>query len=197
MYLKSNYLRRDCRIPKAQRGVTLIETLASLAVAGVLATMGVPSMNQFKASAAVNAQMAELESAIHRARLVATTRGELVSICALDAESLKLGEPDCVATGKDWSAGWLVFVDRGERGTVGEADQILAIREAPTGAGGLIATTRYLTYRASGELLSIAAHFRAVPQGQPLLDQELPGSKLMCVNKPGNTRVATVGKCAG
>jgi type IV fimbrial biogenesis protein FimT len=180
-----------------QHGVTLIETLAVTGIAAVLAAVGIPSLSQFRDSVAVQAQVQSLNSALRRARSEAITHGALVTVCALDPETAGTDAPDCVPTGKDWSAGWLVFIDHGQRGEVGQADKVIKIEAALPNAGSLVGTTRYLTYRASGELLSTAAHFRALPPGQPAVDSALPGSLLICVNKPGKARVAERGVCLG
>jgi hypothetical protein len=100
-----------------------------------------------------------------------------------------------IASGHDWSAGWLVFLDRGERGEVGPGDSIVSIRQATASGGSLVATTRYLTYRVNGLLLSPAAHFRALPLGVPPVDMPVSGSALLCVNKPGNPRATSEDWC--
>lgn len=176
-------------------GATLVELAVVLGIVGILAMVAVPSLNQFLGRAAVDAEVKELESGIHLARVVAMTRGELVTICALDGDSVVAGHLDCVAEGHDWSAGWLVFIDHGERGEVGPGDQIVKIRQAVASGASLVATTRYLTYRSNGGLLSLAAHFRALPPGALPVDLPLPGSALLCVNKPGNPRAAADDWC--
>lgn len=187
--------RRSLRLAARQLGFTLIETMVALGVAGTLTAIGLPSLSQFHDKAAVEAQVQGFTSALRRARSEAVSRGELVSVCALDADSVEAGEPDCVAEGKDWSAGWLVFIDHGDRGEVGEGDKVIAVVQAPANTGGAIGTQRYLTYRASGELLSIAAHFRFLPPGAEVQDVDVPGAVLVCVNKPGRPRVAVEGVC--
>lgn len=178
-------------------GTTLVELVVVLGIVGFMTLVAGPSMSRFLGKAAVDAHLKELESGIHVARSVAMTRGELVTICALDGESVGAGHPDCLPQGHDWSAGWLVFTDHGVRGEVGPGDQIVAIRQAVASGGSLVATTRYLTYRASGGLLTIPAHFRALPPAALPVDLPLPGSALLCVNKPGNSRATAEDWCRG
>jgi len=178
-----------------QLGVTLVESVVAVGIAGVLAAIGVPSMSQFHSRAAVDAQVRDLGSALRRARSEAMTRGELVTVCALDPASATAASPTCLASGKDWSAGWIVFVDRGQRGEVDDSDLVIRLQQASPGSGGLTGTQRFMTYRATGELLSLAAHFRALPPGQPVIDKALPGSVLVCVNKPGKARTADGERC--
>lgn len=193
----STLIHRGLRQSARQLGFTLIETMVTLGLAGTLATIGLPSLSQFHDKAAVEAQVQGFTSALRRARSEAVARGELVTVCALDADSVEAGEPDCAADDKVWSAGWLVFIDHGDRGEVGDGDKVIAIVQTPAHSGGAIGTQRYLTYRSSGELLSIAAHFRFLPPGAELKDADVPGAVLVCVNKPGRPRLATEGVCRG
>lgn len=178
-----------------QRGFTLVELLVALAVAGVLATIGMPAMGSFHGKAVVDAQVQGLSSAMRRARQEAITRGELVTVCAMDPATADSAEPDCLAGGKNWSAGWIIFVDRGRRGEMGSGDRVIAVHQSGDNSGGALSTQRYVTYRAGGEMLSLASHFRFLPPGQPLEDAALPGSALVCINKPGRPRVADAEDC--
>lgn len=189
--------QRRARPARHQWGVTLVETVVTLAIAGTLTAIGVPSLKQFHDKAAVDARYHELNSALRRARSEAMTRGELVSVCALDGDSLEAGTPRCIDGGRDWSDGWLVFVDRDDRGEVESADKVLAVYQAPANPAPVVSTLRYLTYRPSGVLLSIASHFRFLPPGEEHVDAAVPGSVLVCVNKPGKPRVATDVQCRG
>jgi type IV fimbrial biogenesis protein FimT len=186
---------RRWRTRGRQHGVTLVESLVSLAVAGVLTTMAVPSLKAMHGRSAVDAQVNAFTSALRRARSAAISRGETVTVCALDPDSLGGEEPACLTSQGDWSGGWIVFVDRGERGEIEEEDDLLWVDAAPSGVGPMVGTQRYLTYRWSGELLGIAAHFRFLPPGEPFVDAPVKGSALVCVNKPGKPRVSRQGQC--
>jgi type IV fimbrial biogenesis protein FimT len=188
-------LRRRCSRGR-QRGVTLVESMVALAIAGVLTTVALPNLTGLRAKAAVETQVGSFNSALRRARSEAITRGQTVTVCALDADSLGDDKPACMASGNDWTGGWLVFVDAGERGDVDEDDDILRVEAAPAGVGPMVGTQRYVTYRWSGELLGIAAHFRFLPPGEPAVDVPVEGSALVCVNKPGKPRVAKEARCS-
>jgi type IV fimbrial biogenesis protein FimT len=179
----------------AQTGFTLAELCTALAVAGILVAIGVPAMASFIGKTAVNAQAQGLMSALRLAKQEAMTRGELVSVCALDPGGADIGEPACLPRGEDWSAGWIVFVDRNERGEIGAADRIVSVVQAPSGSGAVIGTSRFLSYRASGVLLWRMGHFRVLAPGQPAVDEALPGSALICFNKTGRPRLADEPEC--
>jgi type IV fimbrial biogenesis protein FimT len=178
-----------------QSGFTLAELCTTLAVAAILVAIGVPAMASFLGRTAVNAQAHGLMSALRLAKQEAMTRGELVSVCAMDPGSAGAGEPDCLPSGEDWSAGWIVFVDRDERGEIGAADRIVSVVQAASASGPVVGTGRFLSYRASGVLLSQTGHFRVLPKGQPAVDEALPGSALICFNKTGRSRLSDEPEC--
>ena len=178
-----------------QRGVTLVETLVTLAIAGTVTAVGLPNLNGLHDRTVIESQVGSFQSALRRSRAEAVRLGELVTICALDADTQADEKPSCRATGKNWSGGWLLFVDRGDRGEVDEDDEILLVEAAPAHAGSIAGTQRYISYRPTGELLSIAAHFRFLPPGEAAVDKALPGSALVCINKPGKPRLSKSPQC--
>ncbi len=84
------------------RGFTLIEVLATLAVAALLATFALPSaqrlIHEIRAETAIHA----VRGGLAYARASAATHGRPVLICPLDAHDQCRG---------DWSEGFAVFVD--------------------------------------------------------------------------------------
>lgn len=180
---------------RRRRGTSLPEIVVVLLVVALLVTLAAPGLGGLRDRTVVTAQAESLRSALRRARHEAMTRGETVSACALAPGSAAAGRPGCAPGGTDWSAGWLVFADRGERGEVGAADRLLLVHQAPASAGPVVATTRYLSFRGGGALLSLAAHFRVLPPGRPARDEAQPGSVLVCVNKVGRPRLAEGPDC--
>lgn len=178
-----------------QAGFTLAELCIALAVAGILVAIGMPSMASFHGNTVVATQAQELMSALRLARHEAVSRGELVSVCAMDPASVESDEPDCLARGQDWSAGWIVFIDRDRRGEIGANDRIVSIHQAGKNKGEANASLRYVTYRPAGEMLSFASHFRFLPPGQGA--DEAAGAALVCVNKTGRPRLAEGDDCRG
>jgi type IV fimbrial biogenesis protein FimT len=89
---------------KKHTGFTLVELMITLAIVGILLTVGVPSLKTFMQSNQLIASTNELISALHVARSEAIKLNSRVSICeSSDGE-------ECATTG-DWSNGWIVFVD--------------------------------------------------------------------------------------
>lgn len=188
-------MRHLMQARRAVRGTTLVETLAALAVAGVTAAVGAPSLNSFMQRSVVQAQAESLRSALRLARQEAMARGETVTACALDSQAYARGSATCAPRGEDWSAGWLVFIDRDDRGTVDEADRVVSVQLAPSPGGSVVGTHRYLSYRPSGVLLSGMGHLRVVPPGEPGVDEPAPGSLLVCVNRSGRPRLTDAADC--
>jgi len=89
---------------KKDTGFTLIELLMTLAIVGLVVTMGVPSLKTFMQSNQLIASTNELISAFHIARSEAIKLNTRVSICESSDGAT------CTETGS-WKNGWIVFVD--------------------------------------------------------------------------------------
>ncbi len=85
-------------------GFTLIELMITLAIVGILLTLGVPSLKTFMQGNQLIASSNELISALHVARSEAIKLNSRVSICESSNGT------SCSTTGS-WKNGWIVFVD--------------------------------------------------------------------------------------
>jgi len=187
---------RAVRQAKRQLGFTLIECMLATSVAGVLAAIGVPSMSSVMARQAVQAELNEFQGAVLRARSEAMHRGEVVTVCGLDRASAATGHPRCMLSGKDWSAGWLVFVDRGDRGDMDEDDdQLVVVHQASARVGNVAGTLRYLSFQPSGISASAASNFQFLPKGVDSAAANSADSRLVCISKPGRMRVLQSQTC--
>jgi type IV fimbrial biogenesis protein FimT len=136
--------KRNHRIKRQQRGVSLLESLLATAIAGVLGTAALPSMSGALTQQRLRAGSSDLFATFNMARAEAITRGIAVAVAAADE--------------RDWSGGWKVFVDANENGVqdAGEA----TLLERPSVAGGLTIrpffgaaySGRVLSYSAAGRL---------------------------------------------
>ena len=98
-------------------GFTLIEMMVAISVMAILLTVGIPSLIDFlqnnRRAAAVNLLVSNLQ----QARNSAATLGLPVVLChsVNGASCSNEGAPD-------WSAGWILFVDDNENGTLDVTD---------------------------------------------------------------------------
>ena len=120
-------------------GYTLYEMLLTLALVGMLASLGLPTFSVTLAKSRQSSEINALFHAIHLARKESIRRRQVMTVCA-STDGLS-----CSPT-RDWSSGWLLFnnadrdsppqVDPGESvvqaHAVGETIQVVANRRALT-----------------------------------------------------------------
>ncbi len=82
-------------------GFSLLELLVTIAVLGVLMTMGLPQLNTFLKNSRMTTQTNTLVSVINFARSEAITRNQNIFITALNATDAS----------NEWGQGWQVWVD--------------------------------------------------------------------------------------
>ena len=95
-----------------QLGFTLMELLMALAIVGIVAVFGIPSMTQFLASKRTDSQINEFITTIREARTSAMKRNSVILISPVNG---------------DWSLGWQMGMDTNGDGSI---DSIL--RESMT-----------------------------------------------------------------
>jgi type IV fimbrial biogenesis protein FimT len=88
-----------------QRGTTLVEQVAVLAILGISTVLALPGLQGLIADARRTATVNELLVTVQLARSEANKRRQAVALCSSkDATS-------CSGSAKDWDRGWIVFVD--------------------------------------------------------------------------------------
>ncbi|MGY0650508.1 GspH/FimT family pseudopilin [Luteimonas sp. A537] len=159
-------------------GFTLLELMATLAIAAILAAIAAPGMARAWQRANALQALHATTSSLALARSLAVSRGYPVTLCpSTDATS-------CTG-GRDWSAGWIVFLDPGRSQQPASQAQVVEAAAAIKGSLALRSTAgrmriRYLPHGwASGSNASL--HLCSRDSSQDLL-------ATIVVNNAGRTR---------
>jgi len=121
-------------------GVTLLELMIGLAIAGIVCALGVPAFGAWFAGQQVQDRAEALFHALDLARSEAVKRGERVDVCPMTGV--------CSGGALPWEGGWIVVPDADR-----DASRAI-IRERPATDGVTIRGNRpvadYVSYTAAG-----------------------------------------------
>lgn len=168
-------------------GHTLVEVLVGLTISAILAGLALVPLRQFLARRSVEHVASGLGTALRLARAEAMARGEVVTVCPRDPQAQEAAAV-CASKGTDWSAGLLIFVDRGRRGVLEPGDLLLRVQQPLLQAPVLRSTLRTISFQPSGISLTAASHFDVVPPGVSPDQLDAVGGRRICINKPGRMR---------
>ena len=90
-----------------QSGLSLLEVVIAVAVAGLLLSLAVPSFQALQARRAVAAAIATIESDFALARSEAIRQGHSVTICSSSTAGECLA--DAASGDDDWTTGWIIL----------------------------------------------------------------------------------------
>lgn len=177
---------------KDVRGFSLIELMAALAIAGILASVAAPNLRALVLSQQLRAATTDLFDAITLARAQAIARNRTVKLAPADPE------------GADWTRGWTVFVDRDGDRVASAADEVLSVH-GPVAAGMSIrfgfanpAPPYYIAYNGAGRSCSDTNSMASRPGTLSLFHGD--HARRIKINMLGRARVcdpARGGDCDG
>lgn len=153
---------------KTQSAFTLIELMVTIAIAGILLAIAVPSFSELVSNNRLSARSNEMVSAIAFARSEAMKRGRPVTLCrsANSGSGVETGW-SCATGSGGWETGWVVFVDTDNDGVADVGEPRLRGKEG-------FGTTAY-TMRGTS---NIANRITFTDQGMTALDSD--GTLTVC-----------------
>lgn len=172
---------------RAATGFALLELMIGLSVMIILTSMAVQPVQQYLRGRSVDLAVEGMASALARARSEAMARAEVVTVCPRDPHVADAAA--VCANSLEWSAGWLVFVDRGRRGVLEQRDLLLLAIQPPANPPRVMATLRRISFQPSGISLNAASHIDFLPEGTSPDRPDVVGSRRACINKPGRLRM--------
>lgn len=139
------YLSRMTK--QQQTGVTLYELLITLLIIGVVLTIGVPNMVEFRQNSRMTASANDLLGAFHLARSESARAKTNITICA--SANAMTAAPDC---GGALTDGYIVFVDEDGDIVRDAGEAVLRSHDvAEPGASFAVANdATYFSYAATG-----------------------------------------------
>ena len=90
--------------PEYNKGFTLLELMVTVAIAGILVGIAIPSFTSIISSTRLTTSANQLVTALNLARSEAIKRGMSVTVRKVDTNS-------CTKTGAVWKDGWDIFTD--------------------------------------------------------------------------------------
>lgn len=163
--------------PEHDTGFTLIELMVTIAIAGILIGIAIPSFTSIITSNRLTTSANELVTALNLARSEAVKRGQQVVVRK---------------TGSEWESGWQVFVDI-DRSTLAKenildagTDIVLRVYSALKGSYTLRGNnnfTNFIRYTPMGVSNNFGSF--VICSGS-----SLSGAKLIIINGMGRVRIA-------
>ncbi|MCJ8311369.1 MAG: type II transport protein GspH [Saccharospirillaceae bacterium] len=88
-------------------GFTIIEFMAVIAITAILATASIPSYSSYLSDRKIQLTQQSIFSTLRQIRLQAITQAQSIVMCS-SVDQISCSKN---TNSKDWSAGWIVFVD--------------------------------------------------------------------------------------
>ena len=158
----------------AQSGLTLIELMAVILIAGVLLVIAVPGMESLSNRSRQLNAIGDISAMLARARSEAATLYQPVTLCSSSDGTACSGE-------LGWEGGWLMFVDKNADKQLDEGETIIQVGQALPAGTSLSA----MYFQGYDEVVAITFQKGGMP--------ETAGTFRYCVNKGAILQAVNVG----
>ena len=111
-------------LPRRTRGLTLVELVTTLAVAGVSLAVVLPGWSAFAGRSQITSTANQLLTHLRYARNEAVTRQKKVSLCPSDDGESCSGDP------RGWQRGYIVFIDNDGNRRLDPNEEMLRVQAA-------------------------------------------------------------------
>jgi len=141
-----------------QAGVTLVELLTVMVIAGILMSIGIPSYRYITTNNRMSTEANQLLGDLQYARSEAVKEGQSVTVCV--AASTSPTSPACAATtATTWEKGWIEFSDLNNDQKIDSGDPVLRIENAFVGGDtfGSNNSVGAITFNRSGFVNALGA----------------------------------------
>lgn len=165
------------KLCSSQRGISLYDAIVTLAIVGITATIGIPSLQAILANTRLTTATNTLIAALYTTRSEAITRGQRVVLCPSSDYRF-------CTDARDWHVGYVLYVDQDGSNSLDPGEPVVRAFDALAGVTVRSSSGRdHVTYRpsglASGSNLSFSVCARGATAGRAVI-----------VSNSGRARVA-------
>ncbi|HID07283.1 MAG TPA: prepilin-type N-terminal cleavage/methylation domain-containing protein, partial [Armatimonadetes bacterium] len=156
--------------PAHSKGFTLVETLTTVTIAGILVSLATPAFDSVRARNAMASSVNLFLTQLHLARSSAVTRERRITLCPSSNGS------DCSDDHQAWQYGYLIFDDTDGNRLHDTNEEIISYQEKAPGSVTIVSSSVYrnrITYLPMGRAWFSNTTVRFCLDGHPELNRAI------------------------